>query len=163
MKLRNALLAVLVMLLPSFANSAVPVTAQEMAACLPDKVLTFSSTKPPTLQDETKEQVGFHRVQKLYDADNRQKMAAVAIISGAGVAAKIAGQFSAGKPADVHGFRAALQTSTNPPPSVSMSVKLADDEMITVMVLNSRDVSDAKKFVSALDLKCLAGASAKRQ
>lgn len=154
---KSVLSSIMILILVLAAGSSLAVTAKDMAEYLPKIILNYTNTEPPTLQDLKKEQGDFHRVQKLYRSDSGQ-IAAVALICGAGVSSNIATQFANGSAIDIKGFEAIVSPSDpKGSNSVTISVKLRDNQMITAMLLHTEDVDSAKNFLGALDLKGLAG------
>lgn len=154
---KSLLLSIVILILVLSAGSSLAITATEMSEFLPNKVLNFTSTEPPTIQDLEQTEGKYHRVQKLYNSKSGQ-LAAVAAICGAGVSAKITSVFSNAKTIDIQGFKAIAATSSqNGSNSVTIYVKLQDDQMITAMLMNTEDAKLAKKFLGSLNLKGLAG------
>ena len=153
---KSALLMIVPVFFAVFAGPSYAMSAKDMARILPDKVLDLTTTgEPPTIHDVQKGGGDYHRVQKLYNSKSG-RMAVVAVIRGVSVTKDIAAQFAHGTSSlSIKGFKGVVNPASNPG-AVSISVKLRDDQMITVVTLNTKTISFAKELLNALDLEGLA-------
>lgn len=154
--MKRNILILLAIILYVFSNISLlhAMTADEMAKLIPDKVLDFKASEPPTIQNLDKPEGKYYRVQKLYKSKN--ELAAVAAICGAEVNSNVKSVFDNAKAINIKGFSAVVNISAKyQNNSVTVYVKLKDNAMITVMLMNTTDDKLAIKFLNKLDLKGL--------
>jgi hypothetical protein len=144
------------LLVSSFLSySAWATSASELAKFTPEKIGDFSATESATVQDTTKGDGPFHRVQRTYNSKNGP-MSVIAIIEGPDVANNIKNVFSGtGRKTSVKKFEV-MQTS--PSGMVQASVKVGKQCLLTVVVMNTADGSLVIDFIKKLDLDGLAKA-----
>jgi len=157
MNMKRLTLPVIILLsLVVLASPSHAISAGDMVKFLPDRILDFTTTSErPAIEDLQKKGGEYHRVQKKYNSKSG-RMAVVAIIRGADVAKGIASQFSKGTSLlSMKGFKGVVNPSEQPGLIYSISVRLRDDQMITVVTLNTKNSNIAKEFLNALDLEGL--------
>lgn len=134
---------------------AFAITAEQLSAFLPDKILKYTKSEAPVLEDLKKGTDTYHRVQKTYKAKDGV-LAIIAIINGAGVEDNIASQFAKGKKRKINDLEGvAIAPEKNSMPIASASIKLDNKTMITAVTFNTTDVSEAIKILEELDTKGL--------
>ena len=154
---RSALSIIILLVLVVYARPLYAVSAEDMVKFLPDKILDFATTdEAPTIEDVQKGGGEYHRVQKIYSS--KSKHAVIVTARGKAASKEIARFISQGTSSlSIKGFKGVVLPPENKEiASVCISVKLRDDQYITVVTLNTNSASIAKKLLNTLDLQGLA-------
>lgn len=160
MKIHNSLCWAIIFI-PIFAISTFSQSGEHLATFLPDTLGDFVAIKPAGKKekhDETRYDIVQTRVQRSYKSP-KGLMAVIAILHGQGIPDYIKAVFSKkGTPISISKYDAIIWPKGKDDPisnSITVSVKILDDMMVTIRVLNTTNKKYPLSILQKLDLKNL--------
>jgi hypothetical protein len=160
MKINNPL-CLAIILIPIFAINTFSQSATHLATFLPDTLGDFIATKAAVIKEkheDMKNDTVYARVQRFYRSP-KGLIAVIAIVHGHGVPDNIRRVFSKkGTPVSILKFDAIVWPHKKNDPisnSITVSVKILNNMMVTIMVLNTTNKKYPLSILHKLDLKSL--------
>jgi hypothetical protein len=125
-------------------------TALDFSKYLPDQIGRFNTTGGVNSENLIKGNSMFHRAQRFYSSE-KGALCILAVVKGAGVPVTIKETFAKGSKINIEKFDAVQIILDNN--SVSASVKLGQDLLVTAVGLNTKDINIPISILKEIDLR----------